>query len=124
MKLVNLQMAGLNEQQGYVLKLTSAEGYKEERVEVGLERNNFFVLSGINSVHENEHETTNMDKGRFLWDFSSSSFILDFHSTNTSKSLLSSGEDGEHRESPLCEAFQCPLLRQSRGAQCELADKR
>ena len=33
-KLVNLQMAGLNEQQGYVLKLTSAEGYKEERVEV------------------------------------------------------------------------------------------
>ena len=52
MKLVNLQMAGLNEQQGYVLKLTSAEGYKEERVEVGLERKNFFVLSGINSVLE------------------------------------------------------------------------
>jgi len=38
-------MAGLNEQQGYVLKLMSAEGYKEERVEVGLEKNNFFVLS-------------------------------------------------------------------------------
>ena len=36
MKLVNLQMAGLNEQQGYVLRLTSGEGYKEERVEVGI----------------------------------------------------------------------------------------
>ena len=35
-KLVNLQMAGLNEQQGYVLRLTSGEGYKEERVEVGI----------------------------------------------------------------------------------------
>ena len=44
MKLVNLQMAGLNEQQGYVLKLTSAEGYKEERVEVGIERNNLFLF--------------------------------------------------------------------------------
>ena len=45
MKLVNLQMAGLNEQKAYVLKLTSAEGYKEERVEVGLEKNNLFVFS-------------------------------------------------------------------------------
>ena len=44
-KLVNLQMAGLNEQQGYVLKLTSAEGYKEERVKVGIEGNGFFVFS-------------------------------------------------------------------------------
>lgn len=33
-KLVNLQMVGLNEQQGYVLRLASGEGYKEERVEV------------------------------------------------------------------------------------------
>ena len=44
MKLVNLQMAGLNEQQGYVLRLTSAEGYKEERVEVGIERKNCLVF--------------------------------------------------------------------------------
>ena len=43
-KLVNLQMAGLNEQQGYVLRLTSAEGYKEERVEVGIERKNCLVF--------------------------------------------------------------------------------
>ena len=70
-KLVNLQMAGLNEQQGYVLKLTSAEGYKEERVEVGgWEKKTFlFFLESILSLN--------------FWDFSSSGFILDFHSTNT-----------------------------------------
>ena len=49
-------MAGLNEQQGYVLKLTSAEGYKEERVEVGIERNNLFCFFLINSALEIQHE--------------------------------------------------------------------